>query len=325
MRALLVVNPKATATTHRIRDILLNALGREISVEVAETERRGHAITLAEKARADGIETVIALGGDGTVNEVVNGLLAAGIGSAATGADAGTDTPTLGVIPGGSANVFSRALGFSRDPLQATSQLLDAIRSGRTRRINLGRVESRWFIFNAGFGFDAEVIERVERSRVAGHEATPGLYLRSTVGQLLRGTDRRHPTITLVDGHDGAVDGIFAAIIANAAPWTYLGPRAINLVPAASFDSGLDLLATRTMNPLRMAAIAGKVTLAKEPRLRGRALLQLHDLAEFTLTSTVPRPVQVDGDFLGRQTSVTFTSEARAIRVIDGPGNRGAK
>ena len=143
MRALLVVNPKATATTHRIRDILLNALGREISVEVAETER-GTRSRSRRRRVLDGIETVKALvGGDGTVNEVVDGRLAAGVGGAATGADAGTDKMIFCVIPGGSAKRFSRALGFSRDPLQATSQLLDAIRSGRTRRINLGRVESR--------------------------------------------------------------------------------------------------------------------------------------------------------------------------------------
>src|SRR5919199_2237058 len=98
MRALVVVNPAATATTPKTRDVLLRALGSELKVDLAENAHRGHAHDLAAHAREDGVDLVVALGGDGTVNEVVNGLLSSG---------PGPEVPTLAVVPGGSTNVFS--------------------------------------------------------------------------------------------------------------------------------------------------------------------------------------------------------------------------
>ena len=129
MRALVVANPAATSTNTKVRDVLVGALGSQLKVDLAETTHRGHARELGREARADGVDVVVALGGDGTVNEVVNGLLHDG---------PGADVPTLAVVPGGSTNVFSRALGRSRDPVEATAEILDSIRAGRTRRVSLG-------------------------------------------------------------------------------------------------------------------------------------------------------------------------------------------
>src|SRR5919206_1367731 len=129
MRALVVVNPAATATTPKGRDVLLRALGSELKVDLAETTHRGHARELGARAAADGVDVVVTLGGDGTVNEVVNGLLAGGH---------RPGLPVLAVVPGGSTNVFSRALGRSRDPVEATAEILDALRNGRTRLVSLG-------------------------------------------------------------------------------------------------------------------------------------------------------------------------------------------
>src|SRR2546421_12322169 len=102
MRAVLVVNPKATATTAAGRDVLAHALASQVKLEVVETDYRGHALAVSRNATRDGVDLVVAHGGDGTVNEVVNGLLADGPTAA---------LPALGVVPGGSANVFARALG----------------------------------------------------------------------------------------------------------------------------------------------------------------------------------------------------------------------
>ena len=115
MQALLVVNPKATATTARTRDVLAHALASEIRLEVVETKARNHATELAKRAVEDGLDLVVALGGDGTVNEVVNGLLS-------TGPRPGL--PALAVVPGGSTNVFARALGQAGTAVEATSDLL---------------------------------------------------------------------------------------------------------------------------------------------------------------------------------------------------------
>ncbi|WP_279582580.1 diacylglycerol/lipid kinase family protein [Fodinicola feengrottensis] len=105
MRALLVTNPGATSTTSGTRDVLIHALRSEVDLEVATTHRRGHAAELARQARLDGVEVIVALGGDGTVNELVNGMLADGVSD---------KVPALAVVPGGSANVFARARSACR-------------------------------------------------------------------------------------------------------------------------------------------------------------------------------------------------------------------
>src|SRR3954462_4497578 len=150
MRALVVVNPAATATTPKGRDVLVRALASELKVDAVETEHRGHGRELGRRAVEDGVDVVVTLGGDGTVNEVVNGLLEHG---------PAPHLPVLAVVPGGSTNVFARALGRSRDPVEATSEILDSLRAGHTRLVSLGTASAsgtaagpdwtppRWFVF----------------------------------------------------------------------------------------------------------------------------------------------------------------------------------
>src|SRR3982750_4498101 len=129
MRALVVVNPAATSTTPKMRDVLVGALGSELKVDLVETSHRGHARELGVQAAADDVDVVVSVGGDGTVNEIVNGLLSRG---------PRPGLPTLAVVPGGSTNVFSRALGRSRDPVEATAEILESVRAGRSRLASLG-------------------------------------------------------------------------------------------------------------------------------------------------------------------------------------------
>src|SRR5438046_8401837 len=145
MRALLVVNHKATTTSGRVRDVLVQALRSVVDLDVTHTRERGHAASLAERAAADGVDVVVVLGGDGTVNEVVNGLLAHGIPG---------HGPALAVVPGGSTNVFARALGLPADWVEATGVLLEALRDGRYRTIGLGRADGRYVPRLAGGGVE---------------------------------------------------------------------------------------------------------------------------------------------------------------------------
>jgi diacylglycerol kinase family enzyme len=305
MRALLVVNPKATATTARGRDVLAHALASETSLEVAQTKARGHAIELGHRARTEGFDLVVALGGDGTVNEVVNGLLQDG---------AGHDVPALAVVPGGSTNVFARALGMPESAVEATGELLEAVASGSRRTIGLARADDRWFTFCAGLGLDAEVVRRVEHRRADGRRATPSLFVREAVTQFFTDEDRRHPPLTLTrDGHDP--ERLALALICNTAPWTYLRRRPVLPCPDASFDEGLDVFGLhklRTFTTLRYV----RQILSKNPRLQGRQVLALHDVDRFTLTSERPLPFQVDGDDLGERTKVTFEAIPRALTVL---------
>lgn len=326
MRALLVVNPAATTTSARTREVLTHALASDLKLEVAETRYRGHARDLAREATEGGqTDLVVALGGDGTVNEVVNGLLA-------SGPDPDSH-PRLAVVPGGSTNVFARALGLPNDVVEATGALLDALRDGSERTIGLGLaagtpgtedegVPERWFTFCAGFGFDAGVVGRVEQQRERGKRSTHALYVRQVVRQFLGEANRRRGVITLErpGGTEGAaelVENLALAIICNTAPWSYLGNRPIYPSPDASFDTALDVFALSKLSPAAVARYATQL-LASTPERgpHGKHALSHHDLTNFTLHSQVPLPFQMDGDHLGLRTSVTFTGVRRALRVI---------
>ncbi|MGK5679049.1 diacylglycerol/lipid kinase family protein [Actinoplanes sp. URMC 104] len=315
MRALLLVNPKATTTSERTRDVLVRALRSAVELSVEYTTRRGHAATLARAAAESGVDVVVTLGGDGTVNEAVNGLMSAeAVLSGLTGTRAQV-LPALAVVPGGSTNVFARALGLPRDWVEGVSVILDGLRDGRHRVIGLGRADDRYFTFAGGMGLDAAVVRRVEQARLRGRTSTPGLYFRSIVGQVLAGEDRKAPPLTIERPGEPAVTELGTVIVQNTAPWTYVGDRPINPSPGASFDRGLDVMA------LRGLAIAGTArTLAQlatrkhEPH--GKTVLHLHDQEEFTVIADRPQPFQLDGDYLGERQKVHFVSVPEALRVI---------
>ncbi|MDT0531112.1 diacylglycerol kinase family lipid kinase [Micromonospora sp. DSM 115977] len=316
MRAVLVVNPKATTTSERSRDVLVRALRSEVDLSVRYTRRRGHATDLAREAAEEGVDVVVTLGGDGTVNEVVNGLMAAQpptIPAAST--TPAERLPALATVPGGSTNVFARALGLPRDWPDGTSMILEGLRLGRYRTIGLGRADDRYFTFCAGFGLDAAVIHRVEQARRRGRVSTPALYFRSTAAQYFLNSDRRHPAISLERPDELPEGELATVIIQNTAPWTYLGDREVNPNPEASFDLGLDVLALRQ---LRVASTTRTVTqfFSRTPDPHGRQVLRLHDVAEFTLVSARPQAFQLDGDYLGEREKVRFTSIPAALRVI---------
>ncbi|MFJ4377748.1 diacylglycerol/lipid kinase family protein [Streptomyces albidoflavus] len=321
MRALLVVNPAATTTSARTRDVLIHALASEVKLEAVTTEYRGHARDIGRLAAASSnVDMVVALGGDGTVNEVVNGLL-----------HDGPDPdrlPGLAVVPGGSTNVFARALGLPNDPVEATGALLDALRTGSQRTVSLGlasgtpgsedeAVPGRWFTFTAGLGFDAGVIGRVEQHRERGRRSTHPLYVRQVLRQFVGEPHRRHGLITLEQPGQEPVDDLVLSVVCNTAPWTYLGNRPIYASPRASFDTGLDIFGLSRLSTMAVARY-GTQLLASSPERgpRGRHALSRHDLTEFTLHSKAPLPFQMDGDHLGLRTSVTFAGVRRALRVI---------
>jgi diacylglycerol kinase family enzyme len=320
MRALVVVNPAATSTTVKMRNVLVGALASELKVDVVETTHRGHGRELGAQAAAEGIDVVVSVGGDGTVNEVVNGLLETG---------PSPHLPMLAVVPGGSTNVFSRALGRSRDPVEATAEILASLRAGRTRLVSLGRASAsgtedddgsgwsapRWFVFAAGLGFDAEVIARVEAQRAEGRRSTGTLYVREATTAFLLGRERRRPAMTLHVPGEPPVDDLFLCLVSNVSPWTYLGARPVNPSPEASFDTGLDAFAMGRMGPLRMLRTL-RQTLAREPAPGGRGVYRKHDLEELTVTAVRPQGWQVDGDHLGTATGLRVRHVPAALRVV---------
>ncbi len=305
MRALLIANPAATTTTPRTRDVLLHALRADLDLQVAETTHRGHAQELARSAACEGVELVIALGGDGTANEAVNGILDQG---------PAPDRPALALVPGGSTNVLARTLGLPNDPIEATGQLLDALREKRTRSIGLGTADGRWFTFCAGLGLDADVVAAVERARSGGRRSTPALYVTTAVREFYAG-DRDAPPLRLTRPGEDPVDGLHLAIVQNTAPWTYLGGRAVDPSPRASFETGLDVLGLRGLGTASTLRHVRQLLVGRRP-LHGRNVLALHDVPELTLWADRPTAHQVDGDHLGERMSVTFRSHPNALRVV---------
>ena len=305
VRALLIANPAATTTTPRTRDVLIHALRADLELTVAETTHRGHALELARDATVAEFGLIITLGGDGTVNEAVNGILDRG---------PTPGQPALAVVPGGSTNVFARALGIPNDPVEATGQIFDALREQRTRSVGLGTADGRWFTFCAGLGLDADVVAAVERARSGGRRSTPALYVSRAVREFYA-SDRDAPPLRLTRPGAEEVDGIHLAIVQNTAPWTYLGGRAVNPSPSASFDTGLDLMALRGLGTASTLRHVRQLLLGRRPP-HGRDILALHDIPELTLWADRPTSHQVDGEHLGNRHSVTFSSHPAALRVL---------
>ena len=331
MRALLIVNPHATSTTQLRRAVIVRALSSAVELEVVETRYRGHATSLAAAALGGGFRLVLTLGGDGTVNEAVNGILgppiagctghgggpgAVGHAGATRAAGAAASLPALAALPGGSANVFTRAVGLPPDPVDAAGQILQALAEGRSRSIGVGLAGERYFTFNAGLGLDAEVVRAVDGCRAGGQAATPTLYIRMTLRQYYRVTDRRHPALMLERDGNPAVGPLFVGIVSNTAPWTYLGRRPVNPNPQAGFDSGLDVFALRSLRTASTLRAIGQMLSTTGRPPRGRNVLSLHDVAEVTLRSDRPVAFQVDGEYMGERDCVRFRSVPDALRVI---------
>jgi diacylglycerol kinase family enzyme len=307
VRAVLIVNPQATSTTPGGRDVLAHALASQVKLEVVETDYRGHAKAVARSAARDGVDLVVAHGGDGTVNEVVNGVLADSDGDPQNAGQ----VPMLGVVPGGSANVFARALGISRDPVEATHQLLRAIEEGRSRRVGLGLADGHWFTFNSGLGWDADVVAAVSKRR--GKQATSALYLRAAITNHLRPPLGR-PKLTVRIPGEQPVD-VLTAFVSNTDPWSYLGERPIHLNQGCSLDGGLGLFALSGLAlPTVFKHLRG--ALSAKGNQRGRRLVRHDDLPIIRIDADEPVNFQVDGDLVGQRTRVEFFSVSGALTVM---------
>jgi diacylglycerol kinase family enzyme len=323
--------------------VIVRALASALELEVVQTRYRGDATRLAATAASDKFGLVMTLGGDGTVNEAVNGLLggtawaraprtvdpaqAAEAGAPPLPADPeptpdAADLPALAALPGGNANVFTRSLRLPADPVDAVGRLIEDLTAGRERRIGLGTANGRYFTFNAGLGFDAEVVRAVEGRRAHGRTLTPSLYFRAALRQYYQVTDRRQPAITVSEPAELTAGPVYLCIVSNSAPWTYLGRRPVNTNPDASFETGLDVLAFRRMGTIGTMRTLRQMLAERSEPPRGRSVVAGHDLAAIGLRAARPMAFQLDGEYMGEVEEVRFRSVPQALRVI---GLSGAK
>jgi diacylglycerol kinase family enzyme len=301
VRLLLIVNSFASSVTARNRVLVHQILSRDHEVNVVETNRRGHATRFAQDASTRGVDVVVAFGGDGTVNEV-----ATGIARSAT---------ALGVLPGGSTNVFARTIGLPNDPVAAARALVPALADGSVHRVGLGVVNGRYFCFHTGIGYDAAVVRAVERrasvKRWLGHP----LFIYQSLRTWLGVYDRRRPHFGLRFPDCTEVPDGFFTIVLNTNPYTYLGNRPLDLSRAATLDRGLVAVTFRT---LRATAILGGLFKA----LRGGgvqpgpAIDEHTDLTGLVVESDRPFPYQVDGDYLGETRRLAFRHDPEVLDLV---------
>lgn len=320
VRAVLIVNPNATSTTPAGRDLVAHALESRTELVVTQTDHRGHATEIAEAAKRDGTDVIIVHGGDGTVNEVVNGLL----GTPGPDRPAPETLPAVAVVPGGSANVFARALGISPDPIAATNQLIDLLgahrRGGPWRRIGLMDCVERWAVFTAGMGVDGDVVAAVEAQRARGRKVTAGRYIRIAVREML-GSARDEPLLTVRLPDRDPISGVHFAFVSNASPWTYANTRPVWTNPDTTFENGLGIFAVTSMNIVANLLVVRRM-LATDATIKGKHLIREDDVAWVRITSAGPIACQVDGDFLGMRDDMTFTAVPEALAVVAAPQNQ---
>lgn len=301
MKLLLIVNTSASSVTERARVVIQKALSADHDVTTALTSRRGHATRLAQGAASQRLDAVVVLGGDGTLNEAANGL-------------AGSST-ALGILPGGSTNVYARTLGLADDPVEATGELLAAMARNSTRRVGLGSVNDRYFLFHVGVGFDAAVVEQVEKRAALKRYASHPLFVYAAFLTWFRHFDRSRPRFAVQFVNGDAVDDGYFAICLKTNPYTYLGTTPLNVAPEAALDSPLALVTFRNVSLFTLLGAAGAALRSRSLRKR-RRLDYRTDLPGFTLTGYGPVPYQVDGDFLGETDRLVFKHEPDCLTLF---------
>ena len=294
--------------TATVTDLAVRSLAGVADLDVERTQYRGHARELAAATAAD---LIIVHGGDGSINEVVNGVMGRGADLAAGGG-----RPLIAVIPGGGANVLARALGVPLDAAAAIRQVREAIAAGRHRTIGLGLAADRYFTFSAGLGWDAEVVREVDRMRAQGHQESVTLFLRTMIRQYYRGTDRRQPALTLERDGEPPIGGLFMTIITNRSPWTYVRDRPLLPVPNPDFNSGLDLLALQRLRLTTVCSAVGQMLYVRSRPPRGPGMLSVLGSESLTLRSARPIAIQADGEYLGEIEAVKFQFVPHALRVV---------
>jgi diacylglycerol kinase family enzyme len=301
VRILLIVNAFASSVTARNRVLIQQALRQAGTVSVVETNRRGHATRFAHDAASRGFDIVVAFGGDGTVNETANGLV-------------GTDA-ALAVLPGGSTNVFARAIGLPNDPVPAARLVVAQLKAGSVEPVGLGQVNGRYFCFHTGIGYDAAVVREVERraslKRWAGHP----LFIWAAIRTWIGGYDRRHPHFRVSTPRGDVANGYFT-IVLNTNPYTFLGNRPLDLSPAATLERGLVAV---TFTSLSAPALLGTVASAlRGGGIRSGRVAQVQtDLTNLVVENGHhPFPYQVDGDELGDTSRLAFRYVPDAIRLV---------
>lgn len=308
-RMLLIVNPYATTVSDRLKNLVVYALQGRYEVEAVSTQAQNHATEIGREVRDHGYDVVVAFGGDGTLNEVVNGL-------------ADTDVP-VSVLPGGSTNVVCRTLGIPNDVVDATEHLLALADDWSPRRIDLGAVDDRRFVFSCGVGIDATVVKRVDAHPKLKSRGGPYYYSWAAISALYR-KYMLNPVRLRVEVGGEEVEGI-TALAQNSDPFTYFASRPVRVCEGVEIDDGtLALAVLRRAAQRDMPTLIARLFSERRPAAHHRQIAHFPGVTEATVASIStakegsprPFPIQVDGDYIGERAEVALRACPAALTVI---------
>ncbi len=304
-RMLIIVNPYATTMSDRTRNLVVAALHGRYEVEAVDTQARGHATELCREAATEGYDVIVSFGGDGTVNEVANGL-------------AGCATPVT-CLPGGATNVLCKMLGIPGDILDATEHLLAMADTWNPRQIDLGTANGRAFTYTSGFGVDASVVKRIEASpKLKRHKLREYFFVYAAVETVLRHYVRHPPRMEVhLDGRPA--ERAITTIVQNGEQMTYLDDKPIYIAEGAGLQTGsLAGVALRGVSPVDIPGIARRLLSSKRSVVGHRQIFDFRDVTELRCVSADGRPIALhaDGDHLGDVTEAVFGVLPGALAVV---------
>jgi diacylglycerol kinase family enzyme len=307
---LIIVNPYATTVSERLKNLVVYALQGRFEVETVSTQAQNHATEIGREVRDHGYDVVVAFGGDGTLNEIANGL-------------AGTDVP-VSVLPGGSTNVVCRTLGIPNDVVDATEHLLTLADEWAPRRIDLGRVDDRHFVFSCGVGIDATVVRRVDAHPRLKARAGPYYYTWAAISSFYRNYLRNPVRLRVETDSGGPAEGI-TALAQNSDPFTYFASRPIRVCEGVAIDDGSMAVGVLERAAQRdMPGLIPRLFSETRPAARHRRIEHFAGVTEASVASTSsgpdgaprPFPIQVDGDYIGEGTRLELRAEPGALTVV---------
>jgi diacylglycerol kinase family enzyme len=290
-RVLLVWNPVSTGVDAEALGSVSVTVAKHAHVVAANTRESGDAARLVKKAAAEGYDAVFVLGGDGTANEVVNGL--------------GNALP-IGLLPAGGTSVLPRVLGLPSAIQDCATRLCAALEEHSSRSVSLGTLNGRRFTFAAGVGLDAEIVQRIDERGRGGedvHAKRPGdiWFVREAIGLLVSG-DYAEPRMRV---HlPGEAEPLLAAttFIANCDPWSFAGPLPLRVAPDAAFEDGLDLVLVESVQgrsaPRRLGSLLRRKRQAERDE-ESDGVQRVRNIESARIDCDGPMPVQVDGEFVG--------------------------
>ena len=309
-RMLIIVNPYATTVSDRLKNLVVYALQGRYEVEAVSTEAQNHATEIGMAAVDGGYDVVVAFGGDGTLNEVANGLR-------------GTGVP-VSVLPGGSTNVVARTLGIPNDVVDATEHLLGLADRFEPRRIDLGIANGRRFVFSCGSGLDATAAMRVDQRPRLKARAGPYFYTWVAVSSFYMQYLRNPVRMRLEVGDDGSSEGV-TVLAQNSDPFTYFGRRPVRVCEGVEIDDGtISVACLRRAAQRDMGPIVARVLYEGLRASRHRQIDHFYDVTTAAVTSLStgtdgkprPFPIQVDGDYVGATDRLELGIDPGALTVI---------